>query len=177
MACKHDGSKTKRSRIWDLYENKLYRTPPTPTPEQLAKREKGFVLDGVAVSNISHDYGRCNPKVGSAIPEYDAQKDPCAVRYFETSCVRRGLPKTGQEPPGTCAEGASVERFAPADYLRRRNVWGCGRSTEVAGGHGSGVFGPMTLRSYNGEFGYRRNTPKLRNTPSSFGVVTDLPLH
>ncbi|KAF8569832.1 hypothetical protein P879_02841 [Paragonimus westermani] len=163
------------------YDNKLYNTPPTPPPEVLSKRERNFILDGVAVRQISDDYSRANPKVGQAIPVYRAQMDPGIARYFKTQNMQKLLRKTTQNSPATCIEGEIVARFAEhgasANYLRLRNVHGCGRSVEFAGGHGRYVGRLTTVLSYNGEFGYRRNTPWLRQKPSTFGMVTDLPLY
>ena len=48
-------------------ENKIYRTPPTPTPDKLIIKERSFKLDCIAVGNISEDYSTANPKLGSAI--------------------------------------------------------------------------------------------------------------
>lgn len=76
--------------------NKLYRCPPTPPPDVLYDREKSFVLDCKAVSNISIDYSRANPKLGSVIPPYNAQKDYHVDNYFNFFGVRGTLKKTGQ---------------------------------------------------------------------------------
>ncbi|CAL8076957.1 unnamed protein product [Calicophoron daubneyi] len=164
-----------------MYENKLYRTPQTPRSQELTRRERAFILDSVAVSHISDDNSTANPKVGSVIPVYNAQLDPHAKKYFKSPYVKKVLNQTGQKFPGTCIDGSIIGRFAehgaPAEYLRRRNVNGCGRSVEVAGGHAHYGEDVVPMVGYNGPFGYRRNTPKLRKVPSSFGVVTDLPLH
>ena len=76
--------------------NKLYRCPPTPPPDVLFDREKSFVLDCKAVSNISVDYSRANPKLGSVIPPYNAQKDYHVDGYFNFFGIRGTLEKTGQ---------------------------------------------------------------------------------
>lgn len=76
--------------------NKLYRCPPTPPPDVQFDREKSFILDCQAVSNISNDYSRANPKLGSVIPPYDAQKDYHVDNYFNFFGVRGTLKKTGQ---------------------------------------------------------------------------------
>lgn len=76
--------------------NKLYRAPPTPPPDELLKEEKGFVLDCNAVSSISLDYSKANPKLGPVIPPYNSQKDGHVDNYFQFHGVDRTLRKTGQ---------------------------------------------------------------------------------
>ena len=70
--------------------------PPPLTQEQKLKKEKGFVLDAVAVSTLSDDSGRANPKMATAIPPYNAQKDRHSKGYFEKPVVRKLLKKTDQ---------------------------------------------------------------------------------
>lgn len=77
-------------------ENKLYRTPPTPTEDVLIGLERSFTLDCIAVGNISEDYSRANPKLGSAIPPYDSQKDDHVKSYMNFYGVSSLLKKTGQ---------------------------------------------------------------------------------
>ena len=76
--------------------NKLYRCPPTPPPEVQYDRERSFVLDCKAVSNISNDYSTANPKLGSAIPPYVAQHDQSVDGYFEFFGVKNRLQQSGQ---------------------------------------------------------------------------------
>jgi len=76
--------------------NKLYRCPPTPPPDVQFDREKSFVLDCTAVSNISKDYSTANPKLGSAIPPYIAQNDSGANHYFDFFGVKSTLENSGQ---------------------------------------------------------------------------------
>ena len=76
--------------------NKLYRAPPTPPPIELLKEEKGFVLDCNAVSSISLDYSKANPKLGPVIPPYNSQKDVHVENYFGFHGVDKTLKKTGQ---------------------------------------------------------------------------------
>lgn len=76
--------------------NKLYRTPPTPPPEQQLRTERGFVLDCNAVSSISTDYSKANPKLGPVIPPYNSQKDNHVENYFKFQGVDKTLEKTGQ---------------------------------------------------------------------------------
>ena len=79
------------TRSTSLYRhNKLYRGPPTPPPEVQFDRERSFILDCKAVSNISTDYSTANPKLGSVIPPYDSQFDPHTQSYFQFF----GVPKT-----------------------------------------------------------------------------------
>lgn len=70
--------------------------PPPMTPEDKAKLEKGFVLDSIAVSTLSDDSGRANPKMATAIPPYNAQKDKHSKGYFEKPVVKKLLKKTEQ---------------------------------------------------------------------------------
>lgn len=77
-------------------ENKLYRTPPTPTEDVLIGLERSFTLDCIAVGNISEDYSRANPKLGSAIPPYDSRNDKKVNSYMNFYGVSDLLKKTGQ---------------------------------------------------------------------------------
>lgn len=58
--------------------------------------EKGFVLDGVALSTMARNYEQLKPKLWSAIPPYNAQQDYHARRYFKSRVVPPILQKTGQ---------------------------------------------------------------------------------
>ena len=77
-------------------DNKIYRTPPTPPPPVLLGKEKTFVLDCTAVSSISSDYSKANPKLGPVIPPYNAQRDGHVKPYFQFYGVDKTLKKTGQ---------------------------------------------------------------------------------
>ena len=70
--------------------------PPPLTSEEKTKQEKGFVLDAIAVSTLSDDSGRANPKMATAIPPYNGQKDKHAKGYFEKPVVQKLLNKTEQ---------------------------------------------------------------------------------
>lgn len=85
-----------RSKSAAKRHNKLYRTPPTPPPEEMLKEERGFILDCNAVSSISTDYSKANPKLGSVIPAYNSQKDVHVSNYFKYEGVDKTLDKTGQ---------------------------------------------------------------------------------
>ena len=76
--------------------NKLYRCPPTPPDQELLRKEKGFVLDSQAVSSISTDYSKCNPKLGPVIPPYNSHADNHVQNYFGFIGVNKTLNKTGQ---------------------------------------------------------------------------------
>jgi hypothetical protein len=76
--------------------NKLYRGPPTPPPDIQFERERSFVLDCKAVSNISNDYSTANPKLGSVIPPYDSQLDPHTHGYFQFFGIPKTLERSGQ---------------------------------------------------------------------------------
>ena len=54
------------------------------------------MLDAVAVSTLSDDSGRANPKMATAIPPYNAQKDRHSKGYFEKPVVKKLLKKTYQ---------------------------------------------------------------------------------
>ena len=77
-------------------QNKLYRCPPTPPLDKLYEKEKAFNLDSVAVSNISLDYSRANPKLGSVIPPYNSLEDKTVTRYFDNFGLMELLKRTGQ---------------------------------------------------------------------------------
>ena len=68
--------------------------PPELSPEAKKKAEKGFILDGVAVATFSDDSGHASPKLSTAIPPYNAQKDKHAQSYFKSKDVVRTLKKT-----------------------------------------------------------------------------------
>lgn len=85
------------TRATSVYRhNKLYRGPPTPPPEVQYDRERSFILDCKAVSNISTDYSVANPKLGSVIPPYNAQLDPHVQNYFQFFGIPRVLERSGQ---------------------------------------------------------------------------------
>lgn len=44
-----------------------------------------------------------------------------------------------------------------------------GYSREVVSGHARFMSNVPPIRGWNGEFGFRRNTPDLRKHPSAFG--------
>ena len=75
--------------------------PPELSPEEKKKAEKGFILDGVAVATFSDDSGHASPKLSTAIPPYNAQKDKHALSYFKSRDVVRTLKKT--EMVGHCS--------------------------------------------------------------------------
>uniref|UniRef100_A0A8C5MY70 Uncharacterized protein n=1 Tax=Leptobrachium leishanense TaxID=445787 RepID=A0A8C5MY70_9ANUR len=108
----------------------LSRFAPSPSLKELWQREKGFVLDCVAVERISQDYSCSLPKLGSVIPPYNAQKDPHVSTYFHTKPVPPLLKKTGQVHGGTSTYGVLADRFqlagTAAQYLQARNCSGAG---------------------------------------------------
>lgn len=156
--------------------NKVYKAPPTPPLVQLDEVEKSFVLDCVAVGNISQDYSRANPKLGSVIPPYDSINDPAITNYLEFNGVKSYLKDTNQLPEHESIAGKVHDRFFTSGvgyrYLQRRNQNGCGRHPETVDGH-TRFMGEQTrvMFSYNNMYGYRRNIPKLRTEPpSTFSV-------
>lgn len=162
--------------------NKIYRTPPTPEPEELLTKERTFVLDSNAVSSISTDYSKTNPKLGPVIPPYNSQKDIHVRNYFVFDGVDKTLKKTGQlEKGGTSIEGPVLDYFHEQgtgyQYLSLRNQFGAGHSSELTDGHAQFMQGIKPVTGYNGKFGYRRNTPWLRTEPSPFGTASRSPTH
>jgi len=182
-AASSQGAQTPRSKPGR--HNKIYRCPPTPPPQDVREKEKQFVLDCNAVSSISTDYSRANPKLGPVIPPYNSQKDKHVADYFEFQGVNRTLKKTGQKtedvPDGTSIEGPYMDYFHQEGeghyYLSRRNANGAGRSTEVIDGHAQFMQGVKPVIGPNGPYGFRRNTPWLRQMPSPFGTASTSPTH
>jgi len=93
---KEEGTKTKDKKTAQRSPNKIYRCPPTPTPEQFCRLERQFTLDCIAVNTTSQDYSQTRPKLGQIIPPYNAQKDKAATPYFEFTGIKKTLKKTGQ---------------------------------------------------------------------------------
>ncbi|XP_075445254.1 sperm microtubule associated protein 1-like [Ascaphus truei] len=154
----------------------LSRFAPTPSVAELQAMEKRFVLDCVAVESISADYSHSLPKLGSIIPPYNSQRDSHVDAYFLTKPVPPLLKKTGQSRGGTSTYGELADRFqfkgAAALYLITRNNCGAGHSADYTRGHGVFLSSIKPVYGYNGNYGYRRNTPSLRRMPSPFGIVT-----
>lgn len=172
---KSAGSKKSRA-------NKIYRTPPTPTPDELLGKEKTFVLDCNATSSISRDYCRANPKLGPVIPPYNSQRDKHVDNYFRFYGVGRTLKRTEQwNKASTSIEGPVLDRFhdrgAGFNYLSLRNQFGAGHSQDTIDGHAQFMKGIRAVSGYNGQFGFRRNTPWLRKTPTPFTPATITPTH
>ncbi|XP_008011092.1 sperm microtubule associated protein 1 [Chlorocebus sabaeus] len=142
--------------------------------------EKGFILDGVAVSTTARAYGRSRPKLWSAIPPYNAQQDYHARSYFQSYVVPPVLRKTDQDHGGTGRDGWIVDYihiFGQGQrYLNRRNWAGTGHSLQQVTGHDHYNADLKPIYGFNGRFGYRRNTPALRRSTSVFGEVTHFPL-
>ncbi|CAF0950313.1 unnamed protein product [Brachionus calyciflorus] len=155
-----------------IKSNKLYRAPPTPPLDKLYEREKSFKLDGIAVGNISTDYSRANPKLGSAIPPYNSLEDKSISSYLSNFGVPDLLKKTGMWSHPESIEGNTHDKFnkdgAGAKYLELRNKFGNGHHPENTDGH-SRYQGEQlrVMISYNNMYGYRRNIPKLRTEPPS----------
>ncbi|CAF2910234.1 unnamed protein product [Rotaria sp. Silwood2] len=150
--------------------NKLYRCPPTPPPEVQFDRERSFILDSKAVSNISNDYSIANPKLGSVIPPYNAQLDHHVDNYFKFFGIRKALEGSGQSAAHESIAGRVHDRFYTSGhgyhYLSLRNKFGSGHSIDEIRGHELFLSDPKAVVNYNGLFGYRRNTPSLRRQPT-----------
>ncbi|XP_030045780.1 uncharacterized protein C17orf98-like [Microcaecilia unicolor] len=164
-----------------LPHRKLSRFAPSPSRTELQQKEKHFVLDCVAVGSIAKDYSHSLPKLGSVIPPYNAQRDHHSEAYFLSKPVPALLKRTGQSNGGTSTYGELADRFlvkgAAALYLSTRNNSGAGHSAEYVRGHGLFLSRIKPFFGYSGNYGYRRNVPSLRNKPSSFGILTDLPIY
>lgn len=143
--------------------------------------EKGFVLDCNAVSSISCDFSKANPKLGPVIPPYNSQKDDHVDNYFKFHGVDKTLDKTGQAKPGTSIDGPVMDYFeekgAGFQYVNLRNEAGGGHSRELVDGHSQFMQGIKPVTGYNGSFGFRRNSPWLRQSPSPFGTASRSPAH
>ncbi|KAK3729345.1 hypothetical protein QZH41_009053 [Actinostola sp. cb2023] len=146
--------------------------PPQRLPEELRNLEKGFVLDNIAVSTLSDDSGRANPKMSTAIPPYNAQLDRHTRNYFEKKLVQRLLSRTQQPHPGDSITGKQMDKFYETgmmgSYLKYRNGAGAGYSRGQVSGHSLFLNGLPPINGWHGPFGFRRNTPWLRNNPSVF---------
>ncbi|XP_057572758.1 uncharacterized protein C17orf98 homolog isoform X2 [Hippopotamus amphibius kiboko] len=81
---------------------------------------------------------------------------------------------------GTGRDGWMVDYFhifgQGQRYLNRRNWAGAGHSLQEVTGHDHYNANLKATQGFNGRFGYRRNTPALRQHPSVFGEVTQFPL-
>lgn len=157
--------------------HKTYRTPPTPPLEKQSDMEKSFKLDCIAVSNISLDYTRANPKLGSVIPPYNSLNDPSISEFVKNYGVRDFLKRVGQsEIQHESIAGKTHDDFfksgAGFRYLNLRNQFGNGHHPETVEGHQRYMAEqPRVMISYNNMNGYRRNIPKLRTEPpSTFSV-------
>ncbi|XP_006010904.1 sperm microtubule associated protein 1 [Latimeria chalumnae] len=147
----------------------------------LREKERSFILDCIAVDSIASGYARLNPKLWGAIPPYNAQHDKHTRLYFKPVSVKALLRKTGQDHLGTSAGGHVVDYFhicgPDQRFLNRRNWAGAGYSEEEAGSHAAFLSNIKPMVGYSGRYGYRRNTPFLRQKTSCFGEVTCFPLH
>ncbi|XP_067934118.1 sperm microtubule associated protein 1-like [Watersipora subatra] len=172
-------SKSPRGRL-----NKIYRTPPTPTPDELMRAEKTFVLDCQAASSISSDYSKANPKLGPVVPPYNGQRDSHTDGYFKFVSVPQSLKfykQASDKGKGTSIDGPVMDRFSESgagfQYLSLRNQHGAGHSRQEVDGHAQFMKGIKPITGFNGAYGYRRNTPWLRTEPSPFGTASRSPTH
>lgn len=164
---------------------KPHRGPPSPTPDQLADLEKNFLLDCIAVDTICKDYSHSQPKMGPAIPPYNSQNDKHVKAYFRREAVDVTLRETGQDKGGCSIDGPVIDRFIESGagyrYLHARNAAPraakAGHSADQVDGHGQFMSDARPNFGYHGHFGYRRNTPWLRQMPSPFGVDPRSPTH
>ncbi|KAK3106036.1 hypothetical protein FSP39_011456 [Pinctada imbricata] len=181
MSVRSDTSSASGFRVRSRSLNKIYRAPPTPTGITAIEREKGFILDCHALSSISREHAKSNPKTGDGIPPYNAQKDGLTYRYWKFPDVDKTLRKTGQNRGGTSIQGPVIdfihEKGNGSQYLNLRNRSGAGHSEELTDGHAQYLSGLKPIIGYHGYYGYRRNTPCLRKFPSPFGITPNSPTH
>ena len=62
------------------------------------EKEKSFVLDSMAVSSISKDYSKTNPKLGPVIPPYNACNDKDVREYFKFIGVKNTVDRSMSKP-------------------------------------------------------------------------------
>ncbi|XP_066483723.1 sperm microtubule associated protein 1-like [Tiliqua scincoides] len=155
--------------------------PPTSSKPELLHKEQWFTLDCVAMDKISKDYSQSSPKLGSVIPPYEAQRDPHAAAYFSSKPVLPLIQKMGWVNRRASSYERLVDHFQhrgdAALYLLNRNKAGAGHSIAQVRGHQLYLSSVKPVLGYNGAYGYRRNTPSLRRRPSSFGILTKLPIY
>lgn len=164
-------------RIGNSRSCKMYRTPHTPPLERHSGMEKSFKLDCVAVSNISLDYSRANPKLGTVIPPYNSLNDASISEFVKSYGVKEYLKRNDlAENEHESTAGKVYDDFnnrgAGFKYLNLRNQFGNGRHPETVDGHQRYMAEqPRVMISYNNMNGYRRNIPKLRcEPPSTFSL-------
>ncbi|XP_020833918.1 sperm microtubule associated protein 1-like [Phascolarctos cinereus] len=163
---------------WGL--SKMF-TPPTSSASNLWRREKGFILDCIAVDSLAKGANNFLPNPNCVIPPYNAQKDQHLVNYFASkasSQLHQGRDSWSKEVVAQ-EEEEGKEKMGPMaqQYLMRRNRAGAGHSVEEIQGHSFLFSSLKPVLGYNGPYGYRRNRPNLRKTPATFGILTHLPLH
>ncbi|XP_072507808.1 sperm microtubule associated protein 1-like [Notamacropus eugenii] len=157
-------------------------TPPTTSASDLCCREKGFILDCIAVDSLARGASSFLPHLNTVIPPYNAQKDQHLVDYFATKAPSRfhqGRDSWSKEVvTQEEEEEEGKEKTGPmAQYLMRRNRAGAGHSMEETQGHDFLFSSLKPILGYNGPYGYRRNCPNLRKNPATFGILTHLPIH
>jgi len=57
-------------------------------------------------------------------------------------------------------------------FVKSRLHWCSGYSSDLVDGHDRFLRDARPMNSYNGKFGFRRNTPTLRHCPSPFGTAS-----
>ncbi|XP_043824867.1 uncharacterized protein C17orf98-like [Dromiciops gliroides] len=157
-------------------------TPPGSSASDVWCKEKGFILDCVAVDSLAKGTHSFLPNLNSVIPPYNAQKDQHLVDYFAAKASSRFHRGRGSWSKGVVAqeveEQAGKEKMGSMDqYLMRRNRAGAGHSMEEIQGHDFLFSSLKPILGYNGAYGYRRNCPNLRKIPATFGILTHLPIH
>jgi len=169
-----------KKREWTYNYRRQY-VPSGLSENEKNIREKAFVLDCVALAQISNDYSKANPKLGPAIPPYNSQKDPSVRRYFDYHDIDKVLIGSKQKIEGDenykgeSIAGKTMDNFHEKGlgyiYLSNRNRSGMGYSQDTINGHGAFMSDVKDVPGFNGPFGFRRNTPWLRDYPSVFGMT------
>ncbi|XP_071826241.1 uncharacterized protein [Apostichopus japonicus] len=180
-----------RPKLQTLTLSGRKRLPPEKTREELAERRGSFINNSVFITNQV-------TKRKPLIEPYDALYDKHSEKYFRKSAVKKLLTQTVTFPRprgihpmvckdkgGTSIDGPVIDRFIESGsgyrYLHARNeaprAAKAGHSQDQVDGHGQFMSDAKPNFGYHGQFGYRRNTPWLRNMPSPFGVDPRSPLH
>lgn len=166
-----------------MKDNKTVGFPPL-TGQQRDRLERRFTLDCVAVASLSDvSRNRTNPGIQVTLPLYNPQKDEGCVSYFKYKGIKKVLKRTQQDNTGTSQYGKVLDSYITTcdaiKYLKKRNTNGSGYGAdEVSGHYSSPVYRrKVPMMSYNGAFGYRRNTPTLRHFPSSFEPPVNAAFH
>ena len=60
--------------------------------EKLKELERGFILDGVALSRMTNEEtGRTNPSINIGVPQYKAKEDHYCTSYFKMKALPKNI--------------------------------------------------------------------------------------